>query len=1100
MSEANHVKQRILIVDDVKENLYVLMSILRDDYVIIAATHGEKALDLAARVPGPDLVLLDIQMPGIDGYEVLSRLKSNPATADIPVIFVTALAESNDEAIGLKLGAADYIAKPVSPDLLKLRVRTQLELRSFRRKPVNEHATLPERSSLLIVDDIAENIHELAGALKDQYRVMVANNGARALEIVLGPNPPELVLLDILMPGMDGYEVCRRIKATPEGNRIPVIFISVADASVDKVRGFSIGAADYITKPFDIDEVRARVRTHLDLSHLQRYFEQVVAQGAAALERTRKLLQGIVDNSPVMVFVLDMDGRFQLASPALEALLGVRNGELIGRLREDFIAESTVEQFRKNDAQVIASALPGVFEEVLPQQDGDHTFLSVKFPLIDSGGQLFALGGIGIDITERIKDRQQLLLAATVFENTAEGIMVTDTDSNIVSVNRAFSQMTGYAQDEVIGSHSRLLQSGRHDDGFYQALWAAINLEGSWQGEIFNRRKDGTVFPCLANISAVRGADGKTTHHIAVFSDLSRLKSTEQKLEFLAHHDPLTALPNRVLFHELLGRALLQTDQDAPPLALLSIDLDHFKAVNDSLGQRLGDQLLIEAADRLKALLRNVDTISRFSEHEFNILLDQTDSGQGADLIVQRMIETLNRPFILEGQSIYIGANVGIALYPTDGQDVETLQRNADTALSQAKMLGRGVLRFFSPDMSILAQQRLTLEADLRHALALDELRVFYQPQVDLISGKLIGLEALVRWQHPVRGLILPSVFIPLAEESGLVVGLGDWVLIDACRQIKRWSDRGLNVPRVAINVSACQLNQGNLLDSVKQAIEHSGVQAQQLELEITESVVMSDLDGTLKTLAAIKAMGIRLSIDDFGTGYSSMSYLQQLNADKLKIDISFIRDMTADSGKAVIVQAIIALGHGLGMDVLAEGVEDAGQAKYLRLLQCDAMQGYLISRPLSAEDMTRFLATYHALPTPVSNEALRTLLLVDDDANVKSALKRAVRNENYHILLAGTGEEALALLSMYEVGVILTDQRMPGMSGIELLAKVRVMYPKVVRTVLSGYTEFNSLAEAINRGEIYRYLVKPWEDKELLKTLREAFRQYAENAGGESG
>jgi diguanylate cyclase (GGDEF)-like protein len=849
-------RPRILIVDDVHENLHALMNILRDEYAITAATSGEKAIELARRRPPPDLILLDIKMPGMDGYSVLAALKTEPATAEIPVIFVTALAEAADEARGLALGAADYITKPVNPELLKTRVRNQIELRRYRQHPVlfdiSAHADPAHPPSLLVVDDIPENIHGLLEALKDEYRIMVACNGAQALDAVQGAAPPDLVLLDIMMPGIDGYEVCRRIKATSLGNRIPIIFVTVIDETADKVRGLELGAADYITKPFDIDEVRARIRTHLELARLRRFLEDLVAQRTALLQ------------------------------------------------------------------------------------------------------------------------------------------------------------------------------------------------------------------------------------------------VSEEKYRILAHRDPLTGLPNRVLFAELLAHAILHAERGQSQFALLFLDLDNFKAINESFNHSLGDQLLAEVSRRLQALLPESDSIARIGGDEFNVILDLGD-GMSTDLVAQHMIDALAQPFVLNGNIVYIGTSIGIALYPGDGTDAETLLSHADAALHQAKAQGRGTLRFFSPEMTSRAKHRLTLDAELRRALERQELRLHYQPQVHLVSGEIVGVEALVRWQHPERGMIAPAEFIPLAEESGLVVQIGDWVLHEACRQIRQWSGVGLKPRQMAVNVSAVQLNRGGLVESIKDALEKTGIAPEQLELEITESCVMLDRDRSFKSLAEVKALGVRLSIDDFGTGYSSLGYLQQLKVDQLKVDISFVRDMTTNSGNASIVKAIIALGHSLGLEVIAEGVEEAGQARYLRSLQCDLMQGYFISRPMPADETTGFLESFRAQRIPVDAEAMSTLLLVDDEASVLAALKRILRRDRYSILTATSGEEALALLAEHEVGVIITDQRMPGMSGTELLARARKMHPRAVRMVLSGYTGLDSLTEAINRGEIYKFLTKPWQDSELVDAVREAFRHYGE-------
>lgn len=720
-------RARILIVDDVHENLHALMNVLRDDYAIVAATSGEKALELARRLPHPDLILLDIRMPGMDGYSVLAELKIDPATADIPVIFVTALADAADEARGLALGVADYITKPVNPDLLHTRVRTQLELQRYRRNPVlldvMAHVPNGRTQSLLVVDDVPENIHELLEALKDTYRIQVANTGARALEIVNGPSPPDLVLLDVMMPGMDGYEVCRRIKDTPAGNRIPVIFVTVVDAVSDKVRGFELGAADYITKPFDIDEVHARVRTHLELARLRRFLEDLVAQRTALLQ------------------------------------------------------------------------------------------------------------------------------------------------------------------------------------------------------------------------------------------------VSEEKYRILAQRDSLTGLPNRALFAELLQHAVQHAERSATQFALLSLDLDNFKTINESLGHSRGDRLLVEVAKRLQGLMPESDTIARIGGDEFDIILERREGTPWVDLMAQRMIDALAEPIELDGQSIYVGMSIGIALYPADGTDPETLQSHADAALHQAKAQGRGVLRFFSPELSSRARSRLTLEADLRQAIERQELVLHYQPQIDLQTGRIVGLEALVRWQHPVRGMVPPGEFIAFAEESGLVVRIGDWVLQEAARQISAWTAAGLAPPQVAVNVSAVQLSRGHLLEAVQHCLAASGIAPQQLELEITESFIMLDRDRSLQSLAELKALGVRLSIDDFGTGYSSLAYLQQLEVHKLKVDMSFVRDMTTNRGNASIVRAVVAMGHSLGLEVVAEGVETPDQAVHLRRLHCNAMQGYLVSRPLPAEQMTAFMQTFAPLP-----------------------------------------------------------------------------------------------------------------------------------------
>ncbi len=960
---------RILIVDDMPENLHALMNILREDYIISAATSGEKALDLARREPRPDLMLLDIKMPGMDGYEVLAQLKADPATAGIPVIFVTAMTDAADEARGLEMGAADYITKPVSPDLLRLRLATQFELLRYRRTPNrfnSEHKNGKEGGpSLLVVDDVPDNIHGLLEALKDEYHIMVANNGQRAIELMRGPAQPDLVLLDIVMPGMDGYEVCRQIKALPGARHIPVIFITVVNASPDKVKGFSLGAADYITKPFDIDEVRARVRTHLELSHLRQYLEYLVEQRTTLLEKSEEKYRVLAEYSPNWEYWLDGSGRHLYVSPACAEVSGYGPDEFLAdpQLMGKIIHPEDLPAWRRHWEETHGQSYETAqLTFRIRARDGSERWIEhVCKPVYDADGRRMGERGTHRDISARRLAEGRLQLAAAVLENTIEGVMITDAENRIVSVNRAFSELTGYAPEEVIGRNPSMLGSGRQDRDFYRGMWAAIQATGAWQGEIWDRRRDGTVFPELMNISVLRDDQGRITHHIGVFSDLSHIKSTEEKLDFLAHRDPLTALPNRALFRELLAHATQRGERDQSRFALVFLDLDDFKKVNDSFGHQFGDQILLQATRRIRDILRETDAIARIGGDEFNVVLDRIENAQGVDFVLQRLMDALVQPYEEGGQNIYISASIGVALYPDDGRDPETLQRNADSALQQAKAQGRASLRFFSPEMSTLARQRLTLEADLRQALQQGELRLHYQPQVAMQGGRIVCFEALVRWMHPARGMILPGEFIPLAEETGLVVPLGDWVLKAACQAVAGWSKQGLEV-RTAVNISAVQLDKGDLVASVEAALAESGIPPGSLELEITESFVLSDIQAALQALAKIHSLGVRISIDDFGTGYSSLAYLQQINAHQIKIDMSFIRDVTSNNSNASIVHAVIALGHSLGLEVVAEGVETEDQASYLRSQHCDVMQGYLVSKPLPAEAVPEFIAGWRVV------------------------------------------------------------------------------------------------------------------------------------------
>ncbi|MEO7496898.1 MAG: EAL domain-containing protein [Massilia sp.] len=844
MSQFNQHRPRILIVDDVHENLHLLMHALSANHTMTAATSGEKALELARRAPQPELILLDIRMPGMDGYSVLSRLKADPLTADIPVIFVSALDDAADVTGGLMLGAADYITKPIDLDLLRVRVNTQLALRRYRQDSAwfeDEFGAEPASApTVLLVDDVPENLLGLLEVLRDDYRVLIASSGERALDIVHGEDPPDLILLDIMMPGMGGLEVCRHIKAMPERSRIPVIFVTVANSKEDKLAGFELGASDYITKPFDIDEARARVRTHLELSRLRRFLERLVGQRTALLQKSEEKYRILADYSPNWEYWTAPDGSYLYVSPACTGVSGYAPA--------DFFAD------------------PGLMEKIIDPADlaGWREF-----------GPPAAAGAELAPLVCRIRTRDG---AERWVEHVARPVL---------------------------------------------------------------------------------GEDGKTLGLRGSYSNITQRRQAEQKLDFFTHRDPLTGLPNRALFAELLVHALTQAEHTQGEIDLLFINLDNFKTINESLGHGAGDRVLVEVAQRLRALLPGNDSIARVGGDEFNIVLEREAGAAGADLLAQRVIDTLSQPYQLDADRVYIGASVGIAQYPADGGAVDTLQSGAAAALHEAKARGPGSLGFFSPSMSQRARDRLALEADLRIAMARGELALHYQPQVSLRNGELVGMEALVRWTHPVRGNVAPNAFIPLAEECGLIIELGDAILRSACRQIRRWSDAGLAPPRTAVNISTVQLGRGRLLASVRAALEDSGSGADRLELEITESCVMSERELSLQSLAELRAMGVHLSIDDFGTGYSSLAYLQQLQVHKLKIDMSFVRDMMHKPGDAAIVKAVIALGQSLGLEVIAEGVETIEQARRLRELGCDVMQGYLVSRPLPADAATAFLAGF---------------------------------------------------------------------------------------------------------------------------------------------
>lgn len=570
---------------------------------------------------------------------------------------------------------------------------------------------------------------------------------------------------------------------------------------------------------------------------------------------------------------------------------------------------------------------------------------------------------------------RRLDLFAQVFQNSGEAIMITDANRNIVAMNPSFTAITHYSAEEVIGENPRVLGSGRQSPEFYQAMWKSIDETGRWQGEIWNRRRNGDVYPEWLSIGTVRDQHGTVTNYIGVFNDITERKAAEQHIQFLAHYDPLTKLPNRRLFEDRIEQALALCRRKDKKAALLFLDVDRFKGINDSLGHLSGDQLLQSVAERLQYCVRESDTVCRRGGDEFMILLPEIDTTEDAAQVAAAIVSAMSEAHFVEDYHLIVSFSIGISVFPHDGADSQALIKNADAAMYHAKENGRNNFQFFTSDMNAQALDRLAIEADLRKAIQQDELCLHYQPQIDNRSGRIVGVEALVRWRHPEKGWIPPAKFISIAEDCGLIGLIGEWVLNSACAQNRKWHDDDLIRVPVAVNLSALQFRQRDIRETIARALENSGLGSEYLELEITESVAMKDIEITVRTLNELKQMGVQVSIDDFGTGYSSLSYLKRFPIDKLKIDRSFVRDITTDSDDAAIVRTIIWIGHSLRLKVVAEGVEDIDQLAFLKSNDCDTTQGYYFSKPLSVSEFEKY-AKSHTLEK--SGDNLPWMMLYD--------------------------------------------------------------------------------------------------------------------------
>lgn len=670
----------------------------------------------------------------------------------------------------------------------------------------------------------------------------------------------------------------------------------------------------------------------------------------------RKLGRAL-EQSPASVVITSIEGVIEYVNPKFEEISGYSAQEAIGQNPRILKSgDKTQEDYKSMwDTLLAGKEWRGIFHN--KRKDGTIYWEAASIsPLRDESDKITHFIAVKEDITAQKRAEDQLRMNATVFDTTSEGIMVTDADNLIKTVNPAFSRITGYEAEEVIGRSPKLLSSGRHTDAFYKQLWSTVLHSGYWSGEIWNRRKDGSVFPEWLSIAAINGEDGVIKEYVAVFSDISKHKQDEEKIRYQANFDALTGLPNRSLLSDRLQQAILSADREHWKLALLFIDLDQFKVVNDTFGHVVGDELLQQVAERIRKSVREADTVARFGGDEFVVLMQDVNDLDAAAVVASKVIAEVTRSFKLYQREIYVGASVGITIYPDDAGTPDALLRNADMAMYQAKERGRNNYHFFTASMQRQTIERQQLEQDLRQALQRKELELCYQPVIDARNNKVYSLEALLRWNHPKKGGVSPDVFIPLAEDCGLIGPIGEWVVEQACSQLSQWQRLGYDQLTIAINLSSRQRELGLETDFLQQVLQEAGVDAQSVTLEITESLLMRDTEESVEWLTRIKALGVKLSVDDFGTGYSSLSYLKRFPVDILKIDRTFVNDLPNDKDSVSLVKTIIGMAHSLNLGLVAEGVETKEQVDFLTTEGCNLLQGYHFAKPMSVEQLDAWL------------------------------------------------------------------------------------------------------------------------------------------------
>lgn len=890
--------------------------------------------------------------------------------------------------------------------------------------------------------------------------------------------------------------------------------------------------------PIADDHPNGAVVMHLNITERKKVAQE--------LHESERRFSDLLGNIELISLMLDCEGKITYCNEYLLRLTDWQLGEVIGRSWFELFIPPEINDFRSSFFAALLASQPETrhHENEILTRSGERRLIRWNNSVLRSGaGDVIGMASIGEDITERKKAQASIIYLNRVYAmlsgiNTLI-VRVRELDEIFRETCRIAVEVGGFRMALIaIVDQNPLKIVPIASSGKDEALLAAITgiLSSSETAPntmlaravrekkpvvandskndprvLFNSKytesevRSMAVLPLIvsdevAGVFALYASESEFFHEeeMKLLTELTgdivfaidHIKK-EQQLNYLAYYDIVTGLPNRTLIHDRLDQMVMVARRNKWLLAVLSVSLDNYKVVIDTLGHSIGDSLLQEVTRRLMTCFDDTGTVGYLGVDEFCIILPEIARSEDATMVAHKVIDNCAVPYLIDDNDLFVWASVGITLFPDDADDSASLIHSAHTAMCRAKNQGRNTYQFFTMEINQNAQDKMRLETDLRYALINGEFLLYYQPKVSCTTGKITGFEALLRWQHSVRGLVAPDEFVPLLEETGLIVPVGEWVLTTACAQLRCWHDEGLGTPSMAINVSERQIHVDDLCETVRQALAASRLAPIYLELELTESQLMKDVDGVIGVLERIKEIGVKITVDDFGTGYSSLAYLKRFSVDSLKVDKAFVQDIIAEPNDVSITRAIITLAHNLKLKVVAEGVETEGQLGLLIANHCDEIQGYYFSRPLPAEEATALLREGRSLDNRMiaGLKPSRTLLLVDDEENVLSALKRLLRRDGYGILTAMSAEQGLEMLASHRVDVIISDQLMPGMSGVEFLHRVKTLHPDTVRLVLSGYTDLQAVTDAINEGAIYKFLSKPWDDSILRANIEEAFR-----------
>jgi diguanylate cyclase (GGDEF)-like protein/PAS domain S-box-containing protein len=809
------------------------------------------------------------------------------------------------------------------------------------------------------------------------------------------------------------------------------------------------------------------------------------------LERAARRHLATLESISDAFFTLDRSHRFTYLNPQAELLFGQAREALLGVPVADAFAPA---EYGNIFAPALHALGEGATVTVETWSAPLARWIEVRACPSEEGVTVYFR-----DVSRRREAQEKLRLKRRAIEACANPIAIISAEAPfaLVYLNSAFTRITGHAAADVEREGLAMLWNGDRDQAGLVDLRAAAHGQRQGHGVIKVLRRDGGALWLDTYLSPVPDADGRISHFIVVMYDVTAATQYQAELEYQSNYDALTGLANRNLLRDRAEQAIRRAAGAGHQVWLAYVNLDRFKAINDALGHEAGDQVLRTVAQRLQAALRTTDTAARIASDEFVALLGEQADQNAVAARMHAIRQDIAQPILVGTHDIAVTCSIGVAAYPCDSDSVEALINQANLARYQATQSGAPI-GFYTSEMNDDAMERLQLENDLRHALERGELEVHYQPQVDAASGRIVGAEALLRWHHPRLGMVPPARFIPIAEETGMIGPIGAWVMHSACVQARAWQDAGLPSVQVAVNLSSRQFYGADLAASVAAVLAETGLAPEWLEIELTEGLAIENVEHAVAIMHALKKVGVKLSIDDFGTGYSSLSHLKNFPIDVLKVDQSFVRNIAHDPGEATIARTIIALGHSLGLRVIAEGVETEEQLGFLRRHQCDMIQGYHFSRPVPAAQFETLLGQA-CLGTPRSTEAPRqTLLVVDDEPNITAALERLLRGTGYRILKANSAQEGFSLLAQHDVQVILSDHLMPGMTGTEFLSRVRQLYPDTIRLMLSGYTKVDSIIEATNSGAVFRFHTKPWDSAALRKSIDDAFRYYWSSRRGD--